>query len=91
MNEANTSSNLNDANVFEENDSGVNSTDEFFDELDKKVSAENAGELYKENTPRVTQPNKGDSEQVTHQQNAVGSNKNAGNWDNENNPYKKEA
>ena len=31
MNEANTSSNLNDANVFDENDSGVNSTDEFFD------------------------------------------------------------
>tara|TARA_R100000808_G_C2154335_1_gene165247 strand:+ start:4994 stop:5932 length:939 start_codon:yes stop_codon:yes gene_type:complete len=91
MNELNASSNLNDANVFDEGDSGVNSTDEFFDELDKKVSAENAGEMYNKNTPRVTQPNKGDSEQVTHKKNAVGSNKNAGNWDDENNPYKKEA
>lgn len=86
MENANASGNLNETNVFE--DSGdVNSPDDFFDELDKKVAQENAG---LSDTPRVTQPVQGGSDQVTHQTQQVGS-KQQGQWDSEDNPYKAKA
>ena len=42
MEEQNASGNLNEASVFE-GQGDVNSPDDFFDELDKKVAQENSG------------------------------------------------
>ena len=86
MEEQNASGNLNEASVFE-GQGDVNSPDDFFDELDKKVAQENSG---LSNDPRVTQPVQGGSDQVTHQTQQVGS-KQEGGWDSEDNPYKAKA
>jgi len=72
----NNGGNLNDGEVF-------NSSDDFFDTLDEKVSGENSD--------RETQGNptsKRGTEQVTHKQDR-GSNQSS--WDSEDNPYKQEA
>ena len=71
----NSAGNLNDDQVFD-------SSDDFFDQLDKTVAGENSSTTT-DNTVMVTQ-DADDSEQVTHQQ-QTGSNKAA--WESEDNPY----
>ena len=75
----NSAGNLNDDQVFD-------SSDDFFDQLDKTVAGENSSTT-NDNTVMVTQ-DAGDSEQVTRQQ-QTGSKDAA--WDSEDNPYKQKA
>ena len=72
----NSAGNLNDDQVFD-------SSDDFFDQLDKTVAGENSSTT-NDNTVMVTQ-DAGDSEQVTRQQ-QTGSKDAA--WDSEDTPYK---
>ena len=73
MSTDNSASNLNDATPFD-------SSDDFFDKLDKQVN----------NTQEVTQPESATPKQVTRQTKQVGSKKQSS-WDNEDNPYKQKA
>jgi len=73
MSTDNSASNLNDATPFD-------SSDDFFDKLDKQVN----------NTQEVTQPESATPTQVTRQTKQVGSKKQS-NWESENNPYKTKA
>ena len=68
--------NLNDGEVF-------NSSDDFFDTLDEKVSGENSDRETQGNPKSQVAP-----KQVTHKQ---GQGSNQSSWDSEDNPYKQEA